>query len=83
MYNIGGYAPAYADHSSGKNPLKLVFDDEERGVRTSVAQRNTKALTRADRNVDPKLARRPQQRQRQQVCRAHHDALLMTRDVHA
>ena len=71
-------APADADHASGQDPLELVFDCEEGGVRTSVAERDSEALTRAHGDVDVQLTWSSQHRQREQVSGAHDETLQTT-----
>ena len=68
-------APGDADHAAGHFADERRAAGEEGGVRSAVAERDAEALRRADGHVDAELARRLQQRQRQQVRGAARQSL--------
>ncbi len=66
----------HADEAARQVPPVLVAHREERGVRPAVAHRHAEALGRAERDVGADLARRAQQRQREEVGRHHEEGAL-------
>jgi hypothetical protein len=69
------HKPGDADHPAGHESHERLSAREEAGVGSAVAEGHAEALARADGHVGVELARRPQNRQRQQVGRAHHQRL--------
>jgi glycine dehydrogenase (decarboxylating) len=60
---------AHADDPARQHPLELVARGEERRVRSAVAERNAEPLRAPDADVGAPLARRREQRERQQIGR--------------
>jgi hypothetical protein len=65
----------HADDAAGNLPAQVVLARQERRVRTTKAHRHAEPLRGADRDVGAELARRGEQREREQIGRHHDDAL--------
>ena len=59
----------HTDQPARQRPLELVARREVRGVRTAETERHAESLRRADDHVGAHLARRHEQREREQVGR--------------
>ncbi len=66
---ISGAVLRHADDPAGHLALELVAHRHEGGVRPAVTHRQPEALRRADGDVGAELARRPQEREREQIGR--------------
>ena len=73
----------HADEPPRQRALECVARGEEAGVRTAVAHRHAEALRRTDHGVGAPLARRRQQRQREEVGRDDHQRSARVRSVDA